>query len=251
MVEAGAVLQPGAVTTEVIQHGRQHRLAPGAAHRTVDREVQDEGGLPVAAVVRLPGFGAGVLGQVLQFLAHIVGRADDLAHRVGGQRADVGHAVHGVGGEDEEQVAGARQFIAPVGDLRVEIVERVAPPFEQELVGGFVVALDAQPLADDEVGLQADDAPRQGVDPPGAQAFGEHLLAVVIEARAVVAGAAVSIEDLVLALLREERHLPEPVRAAGIRNARRSLRGTGRLNSGLHAKDVAEELVHRNPLSPQ
>ncbi len=72
------------------------------------------------------------------FLAHVVVRVRGCRPPFGGQRAHVGHAVHRVGGDEEEQVARARQFIAPFGDLLVKVVERVVPPFQQEFLRGGV-----------------------------------------------------------------------------------------------------------------
>ena len=97
----------------------------------------------------------------------IVGGGFDLEDAVFGDEAEVGHAVLGVAEEEDKEVTGARELVAHGFEAQSKKVLGMVPEcfdiFVQEAVGGA----DLDPVSDNVIGGDSDDAPGDRVLAPG------------------------------------------------------------------------------------
>ena len=91
----------------------------------------------------------------------------------GGDAAHSGHAVHGVGEEDGEDLARSAQLVAPFGDTLLQLVG--LPEVVDEALEGGVFTSQCDAVADDVGGDHADEAAGQRILPPRLSRV-EHLL---------------------------------------------------------------------------
>ncbi|MGQ9502727.1 MAG: hypothetical protein ACUVSF_13575 [Anaerolineae bacterium] len=89
---------------------------------------------------------------------------DDLAR---GDGTDVLHAVNGVGEEQDEQLAGAGEFIAPGSEARRHVVLGMMPELWHPVDGVGVARGDGDAIADHVRGGEADDLTDEEVFAPG------------------------------------------------------------------------------------
>ena len=189
MIETRAVLQPGGVTAEPAQDGRQVGFTPLRANGSVDRVVQHDRGKTAGLQRRVlqriisrphPWFGAVQtlrLHLIGGLLVGVIGAGVDGAHLQGGYGAQVAHARK-VGGEEQEEVAAARQFIAPLVHPHRQAVKWVLPTGAQEGCRGCVIAGVTDPAAYHVLRSEPHDAPCQRINTPGFQRLALQLLAV-------------------------------------------------------------------------
>ena len=89
-------------------------------------------------MLALPGPSRARLQDEADGLLDVVGLGLDVVDVGGGHGAEVGHAG-GVGGEQDEEVAGAGELVAPLEGAGLQAVEPVFLPLVQE-GGGLLVA---------------------------------------------------------------------------------------------------------------
>ena len=181
-VEADAVIQEGGVAGEPLQDGGKVTFTPNGTSWFVDRIVNDTR-LEVGEefVFTIEGFVldwvqvVGIFDCERKFLFEVVGMGVDLLDEGGRDDTDIGHATC-VGGNEDEEVAGAGERVAELDKAGVHAVKRMGPDLFQESIGGDVIAGNGKTCTNDILADNLNDPAGEGVVTPGVKALCQDVI---------------------------------------------------------------------------